>query len=199
MTEAALAPPPEADRGHTTTLRLRSLLRPEFLIEFGWDAEQLIAQPSADHPLLGYTVCRVNDCDAEVITVRDGLCGPCRSRWRARGQPLEDYLASWRRPYVGTAGPCSVSRCERHWVSYLKPLCRDHNEQKRRWRITSIEELIACPRSGHYPTWDCAPRCRATGSARIRSRVALPITGVCVQTAERTRRWTSSSGAAPPA
>ena len=71
---------------------LRARLRPEFLTEVGWLADELILLPPDRHPLLGRAKCAVVDCAASVRTLDRGLCSACRERFKGSGLDLAAFV-----------------------------------------------------------------------------------------------------------
>ena len=60
--------------------RLRAALDVEALIEVGYDPAGQVFAPSPQHPIFGFGVCAVRDCES--VAVQAGMCSPCARRWR---------------------------------------------------------------------------------------------------------------------
>lgn len=168
----ALTPGPASERVSAADARLRSLLRREFLAELGWDDDGRIARTSPEHPLLGYSVCQVRDCEGHTKTTVP-LCRSCTTRWERSGLDVQAYLATARKMYAGTSGPCAVSGCPCDWTSFRRRLCERHWAQYCRVSAATVEDfldrsdvapmphpewcaLVACHRKRKGRRWFCA-------------------------------------------
>ena len=56
--------------------RLKALLDSEFLASAGWDWQTRVLSPPADHPTLGWPVCRVPGCEG-MVEGNNGVCAAC--------------------------------------------------------------------------------------------------------------------------
>ena len=63
------------------------------LVSAGWDPATKTLTPDRQHPLLGYSVCRVAGCESEAWD-RSGTCGGCRSRFEAGEEAGIDAFAA---------------------------------------------------------------------------------------------------------
>jgi len=88
---------PAAAAGRTADPLARAIDYP-LLVSLGWDPVTKTLAPDRQHPLLGYSICRVAGCESEAWD-RSGLCGGCRSRFEAGGEAsIEAFAALGARP-----------------------------------------------------------------------------------------------------
>ena len=158
--EAVLASPGEPGGDALVAASLWRLLRTEFLRELGWDDEQRLARPSPNHPLLGYRrVCEVINCDSPAWGHGGpALCSVCQARWRTRGGPVEEFVATTTRSYtVGGFGVCQVPGCGRAQQSFTNPICLSHRRQKDHLGISAIAEFVVHPSVRPKPPLEPCP------------------------------------------
>jgi len=93
--------------------RLKALLDSEFLVGAGWDWQTMVLSPPADHPTLGWPVCRVPGCEG-MVEGGKGVCAACALRIaRSGSDELPDLCA---KTYTVGVGLCAVG-CVRPWES----------------------------------------------------------------------------------
>lgn len=135
---------------------IATVIDPAFLAEAGWDARQLVLFPPPEHPLLGRPVCRAAGCSTTAPD-RSRICASCRRRLAEQGVDA-DQLASLPDRALERSGrgpgACRVDGCAREWVSSRSGLCRNHFEQQRTLRSTSIEQFLAHPQTRPLPPCD---------------------------------------------
>lgn len=139
----ALVAPQPTGAGEDRLAMLRTLLRPEFLAEAGWDAHREVFAPPREHRLLGLRKCAVVDCQAGVRTPNGDFCALCIVKFKASGLPREQFAAI----PAGRIGRgerwCRLATCPRS-ASLRSGLCREHHRQ---WRESTlpIEQFLALP------------------------------------------------------
>jgi hypothetical protein len=119
-----------APLGHETIgddhSRLKALLDNDFLVGAGWDWQTMVLSPPADHPTLGWPVCRVPGCEG-MVEVSKGVCAACALRMaRSGSDELPDLCA---KTYTVGVGLCAVG-CARPWESRRRPLCAAYEHQQ---------------------------------------------------------------------
>jgi integrase len=137
-----------------------------FLAEVGWDEQQLMLFPPADHPLLGRPVCRALGCEA-TASVAGRVCVSCRRRLAEDGLVLDEIGRLPARPRSRQRqGPsdCLVGGCARQWVSAPAGLCRSHLDLKRSLGL-DLARFLAHPST--RPLEACEP-CAVTACPRQR-------------------------------
>jgi integrase len=144
--------------------RFAALLVPTFLTEAGWNAETWVLSSPAQHPLLGWPVCRAEGC----VNTANGptkVCTSCRRRLIRHGLRLEDLAVLPPVARVVQLGTCSVLGCPRVWYSSRRPLCYSHLREQRELRKLSLEEFLAHPDVRPRPGFG---RCRVVACTRDR-------------------------------
>ncbi|MGY1455832.1 tyrosine-type recombinase/integrase [Streptomyces sp. SS8] len=121
-----------------------SLIRPDFPAEIGFDRNLNILRPPAEHPLLGWSSCKVVDCDVVVLS-RGRFCSSCCRRQSESGISDVDFAIlprpdSRRRRFVQN---CVVPRCERPWIDAPRSLCSSHYYQQSMVLKCSPAEFLA--------------------------------------------------------
>lgn len=128
------APHQTADDGS----RLKALLDKEFLARAGWDPQTMVLSPSADHPTLGWPVCRVPGCAGMVESTKD-VCAACAKHMARSG--TDELPVTCAKTHTIGIGHCAVG-CPRPWQSVRRPLCAAHQHQQRRVLRIPIEEFL---------------------------------------------------------
>ena len=104
---ALTAPALASERDEDLAQWFWALVRPDFPAEIGFDRALKILQPPAEHPLLGWSECRVRDCDVVVLS-RGMLCTSCGRRLavfkQRRGKIDRVHMAAW--PNGARCGQC---------------------------------------------------------------------------------------------
>ena len=185
MTFLAEAEPLRHETAGTDQSRLKALLDNEFLAEAGWDWNTMMLSLSADHPTLGWAVCRVRGCDGIVEGRTGGVCGACARRIALSGRDeLPDFCE--KACTVGD-GLCAVG-CARPWESRRRPLCAAHEHQQNSVLGISVEEFLARPDLRPLPGFG---PCGVLACTRLRYSST---SGFCKA---HQRRWTLASAAEP--
>ncbi|MFJ2867460.1 tyrosine-type recombinase/integrase [Kitasatospora sp. NPDC087314] len=141
---ALTAPALASERDEDLAQWFWALVRPDFPAEIGFDRALNILQPPPDHPLLGWSECRVRDCDVVVLS-RGMLCTSCGRRLADSGLAEAEFVAlprpdGRRRRSVRN---CLVQQCERPWVDAPRALCSSHHYQRTMVIECSLEEYLA--------------------------------------------------------
>jgi hypothetical protein len=124
MPAVAMVTAPRRDRDPLPTLE--ALLDKGFLADAGWDLDTRVLSARADHPTLGWPVCRVGDCDAQASTI-GGICPSCSKAMSATGS--YELPATSGRTFTSGIELCVVG-CQRPWESRRRPLCSAHEHQR---------------------------------------------------------------------
>jgi len=182
-----LAGPQSAGGSGDRIARLRALLRPEFLADAGWDAENGVFAPPRTHPLLGLRKCAVADCEAGVRTSSADLCRVCTGRFKASGLTMEEFTAAPCGKIGRGEQLCRIPGCQR--PTYLRVrFCQGHYCQ---WRETGLPpgQFLAQPGIWPFPSF---------GPCRVASclRVSAIREGLC---APHRVRWRSRQRECPGA
>ncbi|MBV9024860.1 MAG: site-specific integrase [Streptomycetaceae bacterium] len=141
---ALVAPAPASGTSNDLAAWFWSLVRPDFPAEIGFDREQKILRSPKEHPLLGWSACRVVDCDVVVLSP-GAFCSSCNRRLSDSGMSEEEFAAlsrpdSRRRRLVQD---CAVPGCQRPWIDSPRALCSSHNRQRTMVLKCSMEEYLA--------------------------------------------------------
>lgn len=184
MTALAFAPD-AIDSEDTRTSELLAAITPEFAATVRWDVDRRVIVFPQDHPMLGWTTCRVPSCD-KPSSSRAGICHGCYRRWDEQGRPSVEVFSALPKPPgrgYGVVALCTVPRCQRPWKSRASELCLAHHVQRRNLRIdletfrthpdvvphasTGPCHVAACTRTragrgpycgAHYVRWNAARR-----------------------------------------
>jgi hypothetical protein len=178
---ALLAP---ARPEHDPLGTLRKLVDDGFWEQAGWDAHTQVLTARAEHPTLGWSVCRVPGCDAQSSEV-GGVCPSCRKAMVAAGS--DELPAASGRSFVAGDGTCAVG-CPRPWESRRRPLCAAHEHQRSAVLSVSIEGFLA--RTDLRPLPGFGP-CRVLACTRLRP------TGKSVLCTAHQTRWRELAGPQP--
>jgi hypothetical protein len=144
--------------------RLEALLDAVFLAEAGWDPGTGLLLPPADHPLLGWPVCRVPDCANDALNY-GRICAGCRLYQRRHSLTDEQLVTGSRlRCRPQRLGGCTVPGCPRPWTSNAVALCEAHGRQRKSWGI-AVEEFIASAQAVPLPSFG---RCEVIACRRER-------------------------------
>ncbi|MFI5783747.1 site-specific integrase [Nocardia sp. NPDC051570] len=113
--------------------RLWAEIPDEFLAVLGWSPDHRVITFPQDHPLLGWKVCEVTNCDMPASGVKR-LCGTCQKRWSAAGEPSIERFTVVARPQHRDlhVGNCVVRHCQRPWRTAKQGLCHAHLRQRKR-------------------------------------------------------------------
>ena len=153
---------------------LTGLLEESFLNEAGWDPSAGVLRVPAEHPLLGYRLCRVPGCATMIYAYALGICRACSTRLQASGQSEEEFLANartWRA--VGTRS-CAVTDCARPAKTARAALCRAHDYQRRDRLKLSIDNFLRHPDAQPLPSWG---PCRVVACVREQDTERTPYCG----------------------
>ena len=165
--------------------RLKVLLDNDFLVAAGWNSNTMLLSPSADHPMLGWAVCRVPGCDGIVEGRTGGVCGACARRIALSGS--DELPVFCEKAYTVGVGLCVVG-CERPWESRRRPLCAAHEHQQNTVLGVSIEEFLARPDLRPLPGF---------GPCGVLACTRLRYSGTSGFCKAHHRRWTLASAAEP--
>ncbi|MGW5748514.1 tyrosine-type recombinase/integrase [Amycolatopsis sp. NPDC003861] len=132
---------------------LWAAIDPQLLDTLSWDDAIKVLTFPRDHPILGWTACKVSGCEKDGRG-RGNLCAACALRWQEAGTPLEEFLrtATPRNRSIGVQ-PCAVPGCQRPWKSKTLLLCDAHHWQRARHLTVPIEEFVTHPRVTPYPSF----------------------------------------------
>jgi integrase len=124
--------------------RLEGLLDQGFLTGIGWDREAGVLSLPADHPMLGWQVCRVPGCEGMVEDLKSGLgvCAACANYMTLHG--LTEPPEVCAKTHTIGDGLCVVG-CARPWESRRRPLCSAHEHQQSNVLKVPIEVFVARP------------------------------------------------------
>jgi hypothetical protein len=146
--EQPVTPAPAEDDARTA--RLQALLDADFLHRIGWRPENLTWRPDSNDPLCGFGVCLAEGC-ATVIRRNRSLCHVCAAGWTDSGLPLEEFVATYRRPAAQLAETlCSVGGCQRPAKPGWQRLCTTHLSYQASSGL-SVEDFLADPTVTPFP------------------------------------------------
>ncbi|MGW0916764.1 tyrosine-type recombinase/integrase [Streptomyces sp. NPDC002784] len=157
--------------GDHELLVLTGLLDAGFLDEIGWDPSAGVLRVPAEHPLLGYRLCRVPGCVTMIYAYALGICRACSNRLQVSGQNEEEFLANartWRT--VGTRF-CAVTDCARPAKTARAALCRAHDYQRRDRLKVSMDNFLRHPDVQPLPSWG---PCRVVACVREQDTERTP-------------------------
>ncbi len=151
----------------------------DLLIRLGWDPSAQVFTPDPGHPLLGFSVCRVEGCEAEA-SASSGICTGCRFRLKAtRGVDLDAFCAAGvHRAHRSQPELCSVCRVP----GFERPatangLCFACDGQRRKRGQTTSAYVSgdgAFPPAAPRPSLGC---CAARSCQRLAARPSTKLCG----------------------
>ncbi|GAA1614337.1 hypothetical protein GCM10009733_008170 [Nonomuraea maheshkhaliensis] len=175
---------------------LWGLIEPRFLALLSWDPNIKIVTFPADHPELGYDICRVTWCERPT-RLWHRLCPACYQRWR-RSHPLDEskdcleaFVVSTSRTPARATGtriePCAVLGCPRAWKSSTTRLCTAHEYQCYQMLRLPLDQFLLRPETVPLPSFGICqvaacerqregwgPYCRAHAAKWARLRGSEP-------------------------
>lgn len=161
--------------------QLRSLIRPDFLEETGWNPEKQFLAPPREHPLLGTRTCLVVDCLASVRGPQVDLCISCERRHNGQGKPpIEEFASIATGKSNKGERICVAPACERPNNS-REGLCLAHRVHRRKRREMPFETWLATDPYAAVPHLSFGD-CLASSCIRV----AASNHGFCVP---HQRRW----------
>jgi integrase len=146
MTGPQVLAVPALDPADEITAGVWGAIAPEFRELLRWSGERRVLVFPQGHPLLGWAVCSVSNCDRR-STLSSGLCPACIVRWTDAGRPaVEEFIAIERVRFRDiSTGPCAVDQCERPWKTSNSTLCDAHHSQRRKNVRLPLAQFVAHP------------------------------------------------------
>jgi integrase len=148
---------------------LRARLRPEFLTDAGWLADELILFPPDRHPLLGRAKCAVVDCAASVRNLDRGLCSACRERFKGSGLDLAAFVRVRSGKRNRGERFCRVGDCGRP-AHQRSGLCTGHQYRFQKHGAATVESWIATAKPEGLPSFG---GCRVLSCPRVAAAANL--------------------------
>ena len=106
---------------------LWSWLSPDFLAAIGWTEERRVISFPQTHPVLGWQVCAVINCEQQTTGVK-AFCCHCTRHWTKQGRPDISRFAAQPRSRIANRDVenCVVDDCQRPRRSNTNGLCTAH-------------------------------------------------------------------------
>ena len=158
---------PDGGDNDRRAARLWDAIDEEFLAVLGWDRVWHVVTFPHEHPLLGWKMCLVADCE-KATSLASGLCYACDFRRKNAGAiSLADFVAMPKPVQQRCIGvvPCAVKQCERPAKSAVARLCTTHDYQRRSILGLPLEEFLAHPGVAALPSFGS---CTAVACTRDR-------------------------------
>lgn len=142
---------------------LHAALRPDFLTEAGWKADEQILAPPRNHPLLGIRKCARKDCNTSVATPGHDLCRACGREFGRGHLPIEKFLNTTSGRPVRGERLCCVIDCPRP-TNQRSGLCLAHDFRFKQHPSTTVVDWLQTARPTPLPTFG---PCRVPSCSRV--------------------------------